>query len=53
MTRFIRDTPELVGKQAEDFLNSLNKPLTEKEKKLFEEINSQRRVYLWDEGPKE
>ena len=48
----IGDTPILEGKAAEDFLNGLDKPLTEKEKELFKEINSQRRVYLWDEGPK-
>ena len=40
----IGNTPELHGKEAEDFLNRLDKPLTEKEKKLIEEINSQRYV---------
>ena len=30
MAKPIGDTPELVGKEAEDFLNSLNRPLTKK-----------------------
>lgn len=42
----IGDTPELVGKEAEDFLNGLGKPLTKKDKKLIQEINSQRHVPL-------
>ena len=42
----IGDTPILYGKEVEDFLNSLDKPLTEKEKQLIKEINSQRHVPL-------
>lgn len=48
----IGDTPELIGKEAEYFLNGLDKPLTDKEKELFEEIDSQRRVYLWENDSK-
>ena len=51
MARPIGDTPELVGKAAEDFLNGLGKPLTDKEKELINEINSQRRV-RFGEKPK-
>lgn len=40
----IGDTPILYGEDAEDFLNSLDKPLTDKEKKLIKEIKSQRFV---------
>lgn len=46
MAKPIGDTPILYGKDAENFLNSLNKPLTKKEKELIEEINSQRHVHL-------
>jgi hypothetical protein len=44
----IGDTPELVGKEAEDFLNSLDKPLSERKKEIIREMNAQRRVYFWD-----
>lgn len=52
MARPIGNTPVLEGKEAEDFLNSLDKPLTKKEKELIKSINSQRRVYFWDKPPK-
>ena len=46
MAEPIGDTPILEGKDAEYFLNSLGKPLTKKDKKLIQEINSQRHVPL-------
>ena len=48
----MEDSLILYGKEAEDFLNGLDRPLSKKEKRLFNEINSQRRVYLWDDSPK-
>ena len=42
----IGDTPILEGKDATNFLNSLGKPLTKKEKELIKEINSQRHARL-------
>ena len=48
MTTPMEDSLILYGKEAEDFLNGLDRPLSKKEKRLFNEINSQRRVYLWD-----
>lgn len=48
----IGDTPELVGKEAEDFLNSLDMPISERKKQILKEIESQRTVSLWDNGPK-
>ncbi|MDO5832233.1 hypothetical protein [Methanobrevibacter sp.] len=53
MARPIGDTPILEGKEAEDFINGLGKPLTKKEKELIKEINSQRRVYFWDKPSKD
>ena len=44
MAKPIGDTPILEGKDAEDLLNSLNKPLTKKDKELIEKIKSQRHV---------
>ena len=44
MAKPIGDTPILEGKDAEDFLNSLNKPVTKKDKELIEKIKSQRHV---------
>lgn len=40
----IGDTPILYGKEAEDFLNSLDKPLTKKEKQMLKEMREQRFV---------
>lgn len=40
----IGDTPVLYGKYATDFLNSLNKPLTKKEKELQKKRRKQRFV---------
>ena len=40
----IGDTPILYGKEAEDFLNSLDKPLTKKEKELKKKRREQRFV---------
>lgn len=40
----IGDTPVLYGDEAVEFLNGLDKALTEKEKKIIKEINSQRFV---------
>lgn len=44
MARPIGDTPELHGKEAEDFLNSLDEPLTKKDKELIKRMKSQRIV---------
>ena len=52
MTTPMEDSLILYGKEAEDFLYGLDRPLSKKEKRLFKEINSQRRVYLWDDSPK-
>ena len=48
----IGDTPELVGKEAEDFLNHMLDPPTEKQKELSKAMKSQRIVYFWDKPPK-
>ncbi|WP_407379345.1 hypothetical protein [Methanobrevibacter sp.] len=42
MARPIEETPTLYGKDAIDFLNSLDKELTKKEEKYIEEMFSQR-----------
>lgn len=52
MARPIGNTPSLEGKDAAEFINRMFEPPTEKEKRLSEEINSQRRVYFWDKPPK-
>ncbi|WP_298498817.1 hypothetical protein [uncultured Methanobrevibacter sp.] len=44
MAKPIGDTPILYGKDAEDFLNGLNKPLTKRQKKIIKEIKEQRFV---------
>lgn len=40
----IGDTPVLIGKEAENFLNGLDKPLTKKEKELQKIRREQRFV---------
>ena len=40
----IGDTPILEGKEAEDFLNSLNKPLSKRKKQIIKEMKEQRFV---------
>ena len=40
----IGDTPILYGKEATDFLNNLDKPLTKKEKQMLKEMREQRFV---------
>ncbi|MBQ9161454.1 MAG: hypothetical protein IJ672_04620 [Methanobrevibacter sp.] len=42
----IGDTPILYGKEAEDFLNSLEKPLSKRKKQIFKEMKEQRHVPL-------
>ena len=44
MAKPIGDTPILEGKDAEDFLNGLNKPLTKEQKRMIKEMNEQRFV---------
>lgn len=44
MAKPIGDTPILYGKEAEDFLNSLDRPLTKKEKELQKRMREQRFV---------
>ena len=44
MAKPIGDTPVLYGKDAEDFLNGLNKPLTKKDKKFIERLENVRKV---------
>ena len=44
MAKPIGDTPELVGKEAEDFLNSLNRPLTKKDKEFKKRLENVRKV---------
>ena len=44
MATSIGDTPELIGKYGEYFLNNLNKPLTQKEKELQKIRRKQRSV---------
>ena len=44
MATSIGDTPELIGKYGEYFLNNLNKPLTQKEKELQKIRRKQRFV---------
>ena len=44
MAKPIGDTPVLSGKEAEDFLNSLNKPLTEKDKEFKKRLENVRKV---------
>ena len=48
----IGNTPELHGKEAEDFLNHMLDPPTEKQKRMAEEMKSQRFVPLWAESPR-
>lgn len=40
----IGDTPILYGKEAEDFLNSLNRPLTKKDKEFKKRLENVRKV---------
>lgn len=44
MAKPIEETPILYGKDAENFLNSLDEPLTKKEKEYIKEMLSQRSV---------
>lgn len=44
MAKPIGDTSILYGKEAEDFLNSLDRPLTKKEKELQKRMREQRFV---------
>lgn len=44
MADSIGDTPILYGKEAEDFLNSLDKPLTKRQKELQKKRREQRFV---------
>lgn len=44
MAKPIGDTPILYGKEAEDFLNRLDRPLTKKEKELQKKRWAQRFV---------
>lgn len=46
MARPIGNTPELVGDEANEFIERMFEPLTEKEKKVKERILNQRRVPL-------
>ena len=46
MARPIGNTPELVGDEANEFIEGMFEPPTEKEKKLKERILNQRRVPL-------
>ena len=39
-------TPELEGKEAEDFLNGLGKPLSKRKKQIIKEMKEQRHVPL-------
>ena len=48
MADSIDDTLILEGEVAENFLNNLDKPLTERKKQIFKEMRSQRRVPLWE-----
>ena len=52
MAKPIGDTPVLYGKEAEDFLNHVLDPPTEKQKELSKKMKEQRIVYFWDEHPK-
>lgn len=40
----IGDTPVLEGKEAEDFLNGLDKPLTKKDKEFKKRLENVRKV---------
>ena len=51
MAKPIGDTPVLYGKEAEDFLNHMLDPPTEKQKELSKKMKEQRIVYFWDEPP--
>ena len=42
----IGDTPILYGKEAEDFLNGLEKPLSKRKKQIIKEMKEQRQVPL-------
>lgn len=44
MARPIADTPILEGNAAEDFLNSLNKPLTKKDLEFKKKLENVRKV---------
>ena len=44
MAKPIKETPTLYGKDAVNFLNSLDEPLTKKEKEYIKEMLSQRSV---------
>ena len=44
MAKPIGDTPILEGKKAEDFLNSLNRPLTKKDKEFKKRLENVRKV---------
>lgn len=44
MARPISPTPTLYGEDARRFLEKMNQPPTEKEKKFWKEVNSQRFV---------
>lgn len=44
MAKPIGDTPILYGKDAEDFLNNLKKPLTKRQKQIIKEMKEQRFV---------
>ena len=44
MAKPIGNTPEVYGKQATEFLNSLNRPLTKKDKEFKERLDNVRKV---------
>lgn len=47
----IGDTPILYGDDATEFLNHMLDPPSEIQKRMVEEMKSQRIVYLWDKPP--